>query len=318
MVNVSLPVPANQSVSRVLFLNPFYQATDATIGANPYVMPCGITTSPAWQAFSTVYEDVRLVGVRYAIQMRSTIPTDFPQVTFSTAWRRNFPASNLGAQIFPAEVTESASAMQVSAINNTVNKLIRSCYPSDLMERIDFHNAETSVHNLPYYVQGTTGTQQGAFSMIEDQFNDQSEPHPTFSPTLLLCCNVHDATTAARILELTVTCYATVEFRGPKFGTSGLYPPPSKGNVLIGEGDLPPDNAPDVRMAPVIDAVMDDGDGDDGPAVAAAAAVYPADEGPDVDHGIRTGRRKRADTLPPDGEASSKRARQSKNARIGL
>lgn len=313
MTNVNLVVPANQSRSRILFVNPFWQATAEQIAANPEIMSCGITLSPAWQAFSSVYEDVRLVGVRYAIQMRSTIPGDFPQVTFSTAWRRNFSAAMLGAQIFPIEVTESASAMQVSAINNTVNKLVRSCYPSDLMERIDFHHCETAVNSIHYYNQATSQAVTGNFCVLQDQYFDQSEPHPTFSPTLLLCCDVHGSTAAARNLQLTITCYATVEFRGPKFGASGIYP--SKGNFLVGDGGLPPDDAPDVRMAPVIDGIMDDGDDNDGPAVAAAAAVYPADEGPDVDHGIRTGRRKRADSIPPDGEAGSKRSRQSKNAR---
>ena len=259
MANVNLIVPANQSVSRILVLNPFYQGTSSLFSVAPEVMPCGITTSSPWQAFSQVYEDVRLIGVRYAIQMRSTIPADFPQVTFTTSWRRNFPASNLAAQLFPAEITGSASAMQVSAINNTVNKLVRSCYPSDLMERIDFHNAESSTCAINYYNQATAQAQQGGFVMLYDQYSDQSEPHPTFSPTLFLVCDVHSTTAAARQLQLTITCYATVEFRGPKFGAAGAY---SKGDVLIArDGDLPPDHAPDA----------DDGDMDDGEISAAAA-----------------------------------------------
>ena len=258
--DVSLPVPANSKWSTMLVATPWIanRTILAAAPTRPHIFCAPITTSPAFTSFAAVYDEVRLTGVRYVINCRSNVGAGgIPSVTFHTCWVRSMPANSFG-NVSPNfnTINTSPSAQSVTALNNTVNKFSRSCYPSDLFERIDFVNSQTYDRDLVvnnFANPPSAASSNVPVTMTVAAGEDRYEAHPAFFPVLYMCADLHGDATVARSIDLNITCYCTFEFRGPKYGNSS-----SSSASLATKGALIGGVAPDA--------------GDDAPPAAQAAA----------------------------------------------
>lgn len=256
--DVSLVIPTNGLWSSMLVATPWIANrtvnSAAPTRANIFCAP--IVTSPAFTSFASVYDEVRLTGVRYVINCRSNIGAGgIPAVTFHTCWERSKPVNSfVNTTPNATTISNSPSAQSVTALNNTVNKFSRSCYPSDLFERIDFVNSQTYDKNIEvnnYAMPPSTQHSTVQTTMLVAAGEDPHEGHPSFFPVFYLIANAHGTAQVDRNLDLNITCYCTFEFRGPKYGnaTPSSASLASKG-ALVDEDRAAPDAGDDVQEIP--------------------------------------------------------------------
>ena len=302
--DVSLQIPVNGLWSDMLVATPWIAnrtvGTAAPTRANIFCAP--IITSPAFTSFAAVYDEVRLTGVRYVINCRSNIGAGgIPSITFHTCWERSKPVNSfVNTAPNATTISNSPSAQSVTALNNTVNKFSRSCYPSDLFERIDFVNSQTYDKNLEvnnFAMPPSTAHSTVQTTMIVAAGEDPHEGHPSFFPVFYLVANAHGTAEVLRTLDLNITCYCTFEFRGPKYGNSNSASASlAVKGALVDEDHAAPDAGDDVQLVPpnafnraVQDVARPYGQGVQRAAAVGAAALEAAVRNPRVRRAVMQG-----------------------------
>lgn len=216
---VTLTIPAKGLNSNVATSVPF--ADYAAVKA-PGSLNCAAVTSPLYQAYTKLFDQVKCDGVISKIAVTTPVGSSnsaVPALQIVTAYDRNgnfreATQTDLNSQgayaaspVTYDEVLEASGSVVRSALNNSVAKLARSCWASDIQERTTFHDCSLEEH-------------------IDGFHNDaayvSSDRNATFFSPLLYVA-FHLPTTAPQTkldinFILSQTYYFT--FRNPKYGAS--------------------------------------------------------------------------------------------------
>ena len=269
--NVALSVPAGETVSNVLTVCPFFNNQTATAGTLAEAgLRGGLPSSPLFMSYCNLYDSFKVDGMKAAVSITSPVGAGagaFPSLSVYTAWDRKFVRGDFtSAAEYPtiAKMRVSSTFLASTAVNNSITKLKRSCYASDLFEKasfIDCHGKAVS-HQIA-----------GVAAQTLDMFvtSDGSPPtlsSPAFCPCFMFGVDTGSSIDAAnaRPVTLVVEVMYYVTFRNPKYGGSS-----SSAKIDAIERSIPLD----------VEGFDDDGDLDmDGgpPAPSAAAEVMDYDQ----------------------------------------
>jgi len=249
---VDLAWPSNNATSSQLYISPFYQNVSAAADKYVGMFPCSLVSQASYLTFASCYEQCRLIGCKVIITVNTPIGAsqNFTDVTMYSAIVRQFSLYDLEHNMIPWQTLgASASSKRVTFVNNTVNKLGRACYASDLQERIDFVDSGST---YPYGTEVTPGyhdhtqlNNQDIACLTCQTDTDSNVVHPKFCPVFVFQGNTSDVRASSRTLKLLVRVTGTFEFRGPRFGQATLgaakvapaavdskIPPPEGGNDM--------------------------------------------------------------------------------------
>lgn len=205
---VTLTVPAGATDSNVLTSSPYYRNT----GIAPSAVAAAVNM-PLYAAYTRLYDQVKCDGVVSSLSVVSPIG----QAGVASALQLIVAYDRTGTR---TEVTNPAGAAAItvgslfsysssvarSAINNSVAKMTRSCWASDIQERTTFHDCTIASN-----AQGT--------EVYDSDFGSNANKVGYFAPLTLVGFRI-PAVAPQNDLAVTVlieqTYYFT--FRNPKFG----------------------------------------------------------------------------------------------------
>lgn len=205
----ALNVPGNGTDSNVAVFHPWGKGQGAT------VLPFGVQRNSLYQAYCSLYEEVKCEGLKFNFSCTSTIPdATHPACTFYSATDRTFSVAEM-SRAFPtvAQIMTYGSLQAASAINNSVPKFTRRIYSSDLAEKTTFIDTDYSDHNL---------TIDGGAALpvtCNDAWVSGGANAAAFAPALFLGVHTNSAVQAAGVsysFHAEGNFYFT--FRTPKYG----------------------------------------------------------------------------------------------------
>lgn len=171
--------------------------------------PFSAITSPLYRLYTQLYDEVKCIGGRIIISIGTPIGTSsVPSLTVITAWDRRYSVNTQEDPVPTFDQLSNYSTMQKAvAVNNSIAKLKRSCYASDLLEKAQWHDSEL----VTYVESGTTYTRDNAY------FSNPSNPN-FFVPAMWLGASITNATAQTITFQADITWYFS--FRNPKYGAS--------------------------------------------------------------------------------------------------
>ena len=255
---VTLTVAAGQIDSNVCTSSPFINV--------PSLEPltaCAAVQMPLYNAYCNLYDQVKCDGVVTNVSVVSPIGAGAGAAASAlqviVAYdRQGNRMEAINAAPPPAltvvNLFNFSSAVARSAINNSVAKMSRSCWASDLQERTVFHDS-------------TVGSFSNPVSVSDKDYFSNANKLGYFAPLTLIGLRLAAAapTTAVSIQILLEQVYYFT-FRSPKFGGD----PTASANTRMSSTPITMDQRSDTRRLD-IEGDMDDAGGlDDEAAVAAA------------------------------------------------
>ena len=235
---VSLTVPANSKQSNVICFSPvldfrsgetYAPTTDTGYIWSHYHLDGGLMYHPLYTNYAALYDEMKIdrMTVRGVIQTPVGAGQDFESVSVFTAWNRNFDKNDFGAE-YPTitSMRDLSTYQQAIAVNNTVNKFMRSLAAGDLLERISFVDASPwpVQSSAPAFTvsEGAGITHTTATNTVKPlvAYHGSQGLEPKFQPTFFFGINAGVASSTDRIAVCQVQIMYTVTFRTPKFGAS--------------------------------------------------------------------------------------------------
>lgn len=262
--NVALTVPAGASASNVLTVCPFFNNGTATAGTlSEVAVRGGLVSSQLFINYGNLYDSFKVDGMKVAVSITSPVGAGqgaFPSLSVYTAWDRKFERADFtSAAEYPtvAKMRASSSFLASTAVNNSITKLKRSCYASDLFEKASFIDCNAS-NLVGQTIAGIAGETLTAFTTSTNA--PIVVAAPAFSPGFMFGVDTGSSIDAAnaRPVTLIVEVMYYVTFRNPKFGGAA-----SAAKIDAIERSIPLDDGD----------FDDDGDLDGGPPAASADAA---------------------------------------------
>lgn len=227
---IDLAWPANSPTSSQVYISPFYQNITAVAARYAGMLPASLVSQASYLTFASCYEQCRLVGCKVIITVNTPIGAsqNFTDVTMYSAIVRQFSLYDMEHNMIPWQTLgASSSSKRVTFVNNTINKLGRACYASDLQERIDFVDSGSTypygTEITPGYHDHTQLNDQSIACLTCQTDTDSNVVHPKFCPMFVFQGNTSDVRNSSRTLKLLVRLTGTFEFRGPRFGQASAY-----------------------------------------------------------------------------------------------
>lgn len=159
--------------------------------------------SALYRTYCNLYDEVKVVGMKVQLNVSSQVGgNDIPSLQIYTAFdRRN--AYDEARPTFSDLKTYSTFAV-ATAVNNSVAKLQRSLYASDLLEKAQWHDCSLSL----------------AGGVYEDDAYKTSDNNPNFFiPAMFICMAIPNVTVQTTV-NATVDVMYYFSFRNPKYGAS--------------------------------------------------------------------------------------------------
>lgn len=179
-------------------------------------------SSPLYQTYCNLYEEVKCVGVK--VQACITTPiggAEIPAVEVVTAWDRRFKYGEEAVDPGFDGLSTYGNSQQWTAVNNSVAKFTRRCYASDLMEKAQWHDCQLNESGATIY----------------DTAYVAASTNPNFFCPALLCAfrfpGLAEGTKSLNV-SLNIRYYFT--FRNPGFGASAASKMASQ--VKSASGDI--------------------------------------------------------------------------------
>lgn len=192
----SIPnVPAGGTVMNIP-ITPFDASTNAF----------SALTSPLYQQYCKLYDEVKCIGCKCALSIGTPIGTSsVPSVQVITAWDRKCCFDDLADIPTFANLKNYGSQQTTVAVNNSIPKLVRSCYASDLMEKATWHDCSLA---------------PGANSSVYDPvWGAPGNACTFFAPAMWLAVAQSNAS-AAQTISFQIEIKFYFAFRNPKYGAS--------------------------------------------------------------------------------------------------
>ena len=207
---VTLTVAANSIDSNVLTSSPFYRNSTTA----PLAVAAAVNM-PLYAAYANLYDQVKCDGVMTTLSVVSPIGASagaLSALQVIVAYDRQGTKNEVtNAQDLPSAITVGqlfsySSAVAKSAINNSVAKMSRSCWASDLQERTMFHDC-------------TIFSRSSGTEVYDHDFYSNAAKVGYFAPLTMIGVRLpavapQDGVSVQLLLEQTY--YFT--FRNPKFG----------------------------------------------------------------------------------------------------
>lgn len=161
-------------------------------------------TSLLYRNYTNLYDEVKCVGVKVVISIGTPIGSvTIPSLTVVTGWDRNHGSAD--AVPTYADLTTYGSQQKAVAVNNSIAKLIRTCYMGDLIEKASWHDC--------------TLADSGA-NKIDSAYSAAAANPNFFAPALWIgMSHTGDSAQTVKLL-IDVTYYFA--FRNPKYGGSSI------------------------------------------------------------------------------------------------
>ena len=211
---MSVPIPAGSIDSEIITSSPWFQNTDREAGDPPYGMSSGVVTG-LYRAYANLYDQVKCDGVVTRLSILTPIgSSSTPAVQVVIAYDRLGNClevlNNTGTTIAPevqttADLFNYSSSTVTSAINNSVAKLSRSCWASDIQERTQFHDCSVMPKTSSYLA-------------ADKDFYSNQKKVSYFSPLTLIGLRLAAAPTAATTISVLLEQTYYYTFRNPKYG----------------------------------------------------------------------------------------------------
>lgn len=273
-VNAQMTVPANQTVSNVISVCPFYGNTTGS-GAAAGTLLGDVFQSPLFAAYQGLYDQVKCDGFKLNFSITSGIGPGgvFPSLSIYTAVDRKLTANDFAASLATApqgshypvasELRNSSTYLSAVALNNSVTKMVRSCYASDLFEKASF--ADASSHSAVMTVNNVAAQTVRCLSATD----------PAFLPCMYFACDTGSSidSSNSRDCAVVIEIMYYLTFRNPKYGGGGV----AAKTLAVSRGPIFPDvyagYDDDALAADMDDGGDIDGGGDIDAGAATAAAV---------------------------------------------
>lgn len=167
-----------------------------------------VLSSPLYRTYCDLYDEVKCVGCKMRLNVSSPVGgSEIPSLQIYTAWDRRNGFTNTGgvtAHEYPTvdNLMNMSTASVATAVNNSVAKLERSLYASDLLEKAQWHDSSLSV----------------AAGVYADRACCQAGDNPNFfSPGFYYFFRFPGAT-AQKALAYSFDIMYYFAFRNPKYG----------------------------------------------------------------------------------------------------
>lgn len=171
---------------------------------SPFV-PSSSVISPLhtglYRAYCNLYDEVKCIGMKLKLSVSSAVGgSDIPSLQIYTAFDRRFGVGD-DVPTF-AQLKEYSTYMVATAVNNSVAKLERSCYASDLLEKAQWHDCSLDL---------SAGT-------YSDKAYTAAGANPNFfCPAAFIAMAIPDKTNEIAVTG-TVDIMYYFAFRNPKYG----------------------------------------------------------------------------------------------------
>lgn len=203
MVRVKVPVSAVFQVASV--------TSAGVLSSNPVspflssANPMSALTSPLYRLYTGLYDEVKCIGMKAVISIGTPIGTStVPSLTIVTAFDRRY--GNSGETPTFSDLLNYSSQQKATAVNNSIAKLVRSVYASDLMEKAQWHDCSLSESGGTY----------------SDVARSAAGANPNFfSPAMFLGMSQTGSTAQNINIQVDVMYY--FGFRNPKFGAAASF-----------------------------------------------------------------------------------------------
>lgn len=165
--------------------------------------------SELYRIYCDLYDEVKCIGMKVKVNVCNQIGgTDIPSLEIYTALDRRY--GNGEPNVTFDNVRKFSTFSMATAVNNSVAKIERSCYASDLMEKAQWHDCSLTVSK----------DAQGVVTAASDPAYVAAGNNPNFFvPCFFLGFDVPTTTTSTTINFTTEVIYY-FSFRNPKFGGS--------------------------------------------------------------------------------------------------
>lgn len=237
-VQKNMVVPVGATGSYVMAINPWMYNKDNTSSESDRIrvaLPCSMVNTELYDKFAALYDEVKVDAMTVNITLLNPLQVNVGPnaLTFHTAWDRNgnrrelewtsddLPEQDIGiAGSYPlfSDLASLSSHSSAIATQNSIPKIVRTVYASDLMEKISFADSDciqskdddpdVRIANSMHRVK------------INSAFYDARGNFTPFSPTFFFALEQPTAPLVASSYAVQVQCTFTVTFRNPKFGAS--------------------------------------------------------------------------------------------------
>lgn len=292
-VRVKVPVSVQKELNGIDQTGASYSTV---YGATPFlgsIDSCALY-SPLYLQYSKLYDEVQCIGMKVRLTFTNQIGSSLPSIRVHSCWDRRFGVSESWPS--QSEVKNSSSYMPSQAVQNSVCKMQRSCYQSDLIEKIQWHDCTVVERTVP----GTVS--------VDSAYSAAGLNPNFFCPAFFFYVEEPGLNTFVKI-NVNVDVVFYFKFRNPRFGGAAT------GSSKVEGMDVP------VSRAYVPDVDMDTGDPDTMSAMVSMDA--PSNFDPDDYHraglnqaGVRPDSRagaissaKRATMVDPPGPVMASRTR---------
>lgn len=205
-IRVKIPISVNMNLSRdgaTLFtvparMDPFTRTSSWASALN----------SELYRTYCSLYDEVQCIGMKVRLSFTNAVgAATLPAIKVHSCWDRRFGYGEVNPTV--DEILKAASYLPASAINNSVCKMQRSCYQSDLIEKCQWHDStieQTAAPAPQYYV---------------DQAYEAAGLNPNFfCPAFFFCVEECGDGVAWSNPSVLIDCVYYFKFRNPKFGGS--------------------------------------------------------------------------------------------------
>lgn len=101
--------------------------------------PLSALSSPLYRTYASLYDEVQCIGMKVRLSFTNAVgAATLPAIKVHSMWDRRCGYGEASPSY--SQIISSASYMPASAINNSVCKMQRSCYQSDLIEKAQWHD----------------------------------------------------------------------------------------------------------------------------------------------------------------------------------
>ena len=198
---VTLTIPAQSIDSNVLTASPFYHGTDSIPRG-----VCGATSQNLYAAYVGLYDQVKCDGVVSSLSVVTPIggSGDFGAIQVIMAYDR-FGCQNelVGDALTTGMLFNFSSSVARSAITNSVAKMTRSCWASDIQERTVFHDSS---------IRGSAALR------VDRDFNSNANKVGYFAPMTMIGVRLVAAPESDKTVQVLLEQTYYFTFRQPKYG----------------------------------------------------------------------------------------------------
>lgn len=203
---------ANSSESDVSSICPFISMSASSDGKYRYC-GCGAIDTSLYHMYSTLYEEVRCVGMSVKIALIGGVSdsANMKVMNLYTAFDRRLCLHDLTSE-YPtlAKLKSYGSVKSQMFVNNSVVMGYRSVYASDIQEKTGFGDCSYKQYQ---------NTIEGAARYYNTLVGWENNPTmPYFVPCFYFGFDTDWKPTSVQSVQFSVKCTFRFEFRNPKFG----------------------------------------------------------------------------------------------------